>query len=433
MQTPSDILCPISREVFELPLLCSDGFSYEKSFITKWVNEHKLSPMLGSELATTSLLENKALFFYLTAYKGMKQRLIVSRNQPKETVAEEEKSSPELKAKLKEIVNHYYNSTLELGECSKRMEEIYKALPYNSEVIINYANILRFSGEFDKALAAIKRLKKLRPGSLVPHYMRVRVLSEGGSRAKASKLLAKIQNTRRMEDHRLLDIRFSSYAQSSLGNRDTAYKVVMTYLALVKGDVRAVSHCIYLNLLLENFKYVTRTAKEHLKGSEDDVSVMFHLARAYAKMGKKAKAVETYKRIASIVTDPAARSKALYESAVNRDSDAQFEEMVQDLEDSFKLSPGEDADGYLAALYADKLMFDKAELWIKEYEKRINILENHVFLGIKAQIQEYNKKYEEAIASYIRLVEIDSANRTHYNQKIEEIIRKKIEEINNSS
>jgi len=429
MQAPSDILCPISREVFELPLLCSDGFTYEKSFITKWIGEHKLSPMLGNELTNTSLLENKTFFSYLTAYKGMKQRILTLKSKPIKP-KEDQEAPQEAKDKLKELLNHYYKSTRELSVCCKGIEELYMAFPNSFEITMNLANILRFNAQFEKALSLIKEMKRLRPDSLIPNYMRVRVLSESASKLKANQLLSKIQSRYRIEDHSLIETRFMSYALLSVGNRDTAYKVVMTYLILVQDDIRALSHAIYINLLLENFKFVTKTSKLYLKNYPDDASVMFHLAKAYSRTGRKSKAVEIYKGIASMARDPAICSKALYEAAINRDCDLQFEEMVQDLEASYTLNPKEDADGYLTALYADKKMFDKAEIWIGEYEKRINILNDHVFLSIKAQILEYNKKYEEAIVSYIRLIEIDSTNNNLYSRRIEEIIQKKLGEIN---
>lgn len=430
MQAPSDLLCPIAREVFEVPLLCSDGFSYEQSFIAKWIGEHQLSPMLGSKLPSTVLLENKTLSAYLNVYKGMRQR-IVNRKVEKEGSKEEEKQSPEAKGELEDILSHYYKSTLELSDCCKQIEALHSAHPNNFEIAMNFANVLRFSGQFEKSLSVIKQLKEMRPGSLIPRYMRVRVLSESGSKAKANQLLAKVQGTHRAEDHLLLETRFMSYALLSVGNRDTAYKTITTYLRLLPGDLRAVSHCIYINLLLENYEHVTKTSKKYLRKHPDDVSVMFYLGKAYAKNAKKPKAVAMYRRIASIATDTAVRSKALYEAAVNRDCNTQFEEIVEELEESYRLDPREEADGYLAALYADKRMYSKAEQWITEYEKRMDIRNDQVFLGIKAQVLENNRRYEEAVSSYLRLSEIDRANSTYYNRRVEAILRRKTKDGSN--
>ena len=145
------------------------------------------------------------------------------------------------------------------------MQIIYNALPNSFDVVMNYANILRFSTQFDKALTFIKKLKSIKSNTIIPHYMKIRVLAESGEKDKASKKLVKMQNNYRIEDHTLLEIRFMSYGLLSLSNREYAHKVITTYLTMVPGDLRALSHCIYINLLQENFKFVIKKSKEYLK------------------------------------------------------------------------------------------------------------------------------------------------------------------------
>lgn len=418
----SEITCPISREVFEVPLICADGFTYEKSFISKWTLEHNLSPMLGSLLENNVLLENKALSSYVAAYKGLTQRLVFPKQKklPKESI-KEERLPAKIENDFKRTLDHYYMSTLELNECCKKMEEMYNAAPNNFELTMNFANILRFSTQFDKSLKLIKRLRQMQPGSLIPRYMKIRVLAESGKKAMANKKLDKIEKIYRILDNTIVEMRFLSYSLLSVANKDGAYKTVTTYLTLVPDDQRAISHCIYINLLQENCEFVVEASKAYLKIYPNDISILFHLAKAYSKLNKKSEAVAIYGQIASIAKDSAIRSKALYESAVNRDSNVEFKEAVSELEESFRLDPREEADGYLAALYADNKLFDKAEEWITIYEKRMDITNDQVFLGIKAQIQLHKKMYEEATLTYIRLSEIDCFNSTYYNSKIEEI------------
>jgi tetratricopeptide (TPR) repeat protein len=430
MLPPSDLSCPISREIFEVPLLCADGFSYEKSFITKWMGEHKLSPMLGCELANSSLMENRTLASFLNAYKGMKQRLVIPKCRPQKPKIEEAKVPAEANEKLEEVLNHYYKSTIQLDECCREIESLSKKYPDHFDIIMNHANILRFAGNFATSLNKAKKLKKLRPSTLIPYYMKIRILSESGKKKEANTLLTKMQNSYRIEDHLLIETRFMSYALLSIGNRDTAYKVVNTYLFLVPRDLRAVSHSIYINLLLENYEHVITTSLQYLKGNPDDVSVIFHLAKAYSKTDRKLQAVLLYKQIVSIATDKTICSKALYEAAVNRDCNKEFDVIIQELEQSYRLDPREEADGYLAALYADKKMYEKAEEWMKEYEKRMDIKNDQVFLGIKAQIQENSTQYEDAVATYIRLTEIDRVNTSYYHKRIEAVIKRKIKEVN---
>ncbi len=425
-QIPSDIMCPISREVLEYPLLCADGFSYEKTFITKWIAKNKASPMMGSKLDSEELRENKTLSAYILAYKGLKMRMTRQKLRKKAVLPSHEQPvlTLEQKAKFDRALEHYYKSTMELGECCKLMADVYYSAPNNFDAIMNYANILRFATQFDKAFEMIKKLKELRPGSLVPKYMKIRVMAESGKKEAATKFLLKMQMNHRIEDHLMVEVRFMSYSLLSTSNREGAYRIVSTYLQVIPDDARALSHSIYINLLQENYKMVIQMSKRYLKSHPDDVSILFHKAKAYTKREKKDKAIAIYDHIASISIDRSVKSKALYESAVNKDCNAQFDAMVKELEESYKLDPKEEADGYLAALYADKKMYDKAAEWIDICAKRTNINDDQVYLGIRAQIEEHRQQYEQAVSSYIRLAEIDSANSMYYNEKIEEIISK---------
>eukprot|EP00826_Nyctotherus_ovalis_P002343 TRINITY_DN10461_c0_g1_i1.p1 TRINITY_DN10461_c0_g1~~TRINITY_DN10461_c0_g1_i1.p1 ORF type:complete len:435 (-),score=149.08 TRINITY_DN10461_c0_g1_i1:150-1454(-) len=424
-QTQPDLMCPISREPFNYPLLCTDGFSYEKPFIEKWVVEHEKSPMAGILLESKELRENKVLLFYINAYKGLSQRL--TKRVPKTTSTNHIKESflaNTFKKKYQKVLDHYYKSTIELEKCCSMIEEVYKASPNNFQVIMDYANILRFSMRFEDSLEMIERLRQLRPGSLIPEYMQVRVLMEKGNRDEGNKHMAKVQAENKIEDHTLLELRFMSYSSFSTGNSDHAYKIISAYLQIVPKDPRALSHFIYMNLLKENYKLVVRMSKKYLKEYQNDISILFHLAKAYTCTNKKSKAILVYKKITAVSADKTLRAKALYESAIIRDASEDFEEMVKELEESYKLDPREEADGYLAALYTDRSQYDKAEEWINICGKRTDIMNDQVFLGIKAQIQENKNEFDEAIKNYLRLAEIDNANYLYYNNKIEEILGK---------
>ena len=425
-QVQSDIICPISREMLEHPLLCVDGFSYEKTFISKWISKNKVSPMLGSKLENEELRENRTLSAYISAFKGLRLRLAKRKvKKPKVTsVAEMPIMPAEAKAKFDKALEHYYKSTLDLEDCCKMMAEVYSAAPTNFEAVMNYANILRFATQFTKSLEMVKKMKELRPDSLIPKYMTIRILAESGKKEDATKLLARLQQNHRIEDQTMVEIRFMSYSLLSTNNRDGAFRVVSTYLQVIPDDARALSHSIYINLLQENFKLVIKMAKTYLQKHPNDVSILLHQAKAYTKIGKKPKAIQIYKQIATISIDKSVRSKALYEAAVNKDANTCFDEMVKELEESYKLDPKEEADGYLAALYADKKMFDKADEWINVCARRTDIMTDQVYLGIKAQIEDFKQQYDVAIQSYIKLAEIDSANSMYYNDKIEEILLK---------
>ena len=57
----ASMLCPISFEVMEDPVICADGFSYERSAITHWLETSTVSPMTGADLANTNLTTNHTL------------------------------------------------------------------------------------------------------------------------------------------------------------------------------------------------------------------------------------------------------------------------------------------------------------------------------------------------------------------------------------
>jgi WD40 repeat protein len=63
----SSILCPISQDTMRDPVIAADGFSYERSSISKWIDSCSqqgktvISPMSGEPLASLHLLPNHSL------------------------------------------------------------------------------------------------------------------------------------------------------------------------------------------------------------------------------------------------------------------------------------------------------------------------------------------------------------------------------------
>ena len=54
-------MCPISRELMDDPVMCTDGHSYDRKNIARWLTEHNTSPATGAPLASNVLLPNIAL------------------------------------------------------------------------------------------------------------------------------------------------------------------------------------------------------------------------------------------------------------------------------------------------------------------------------------------------------------------------------------
>ena len=192
---------------------------------------------------------------------------------------------------------------------------------------------------------------------------------------------------------------------------------------MVPNDKRAISHCIYIYLLKEDYNLVITESKTYLESYPDDISIMFHQAKAYNKLNEKHKAIDVYKQIIMISLDKSVKAKALYESATNRSYNEEFEDIVKELEESYDLDPKEGADEYLAALYTDKKMYEKAEEWLIICGKRVNITNDKTYMEIKAQIELYKKHFDEAINCYLKLADMDIGNSMEYNLKIEIILQ----------
>jgi len=59
---PDEFLCPITREIMTDPVIASDGFSYERSAISGWIESGKItSPMTNSPLSNPTLTPNRSL------------------------------------------------------------------------------------------------------------------------------------------------------------------------------------------------------------------------------------------------------------------------------------------------------------------------------------------------------------------------------------
>lgn len=58
---PRSIYCPISRMPMRDPVLCADGYSYERTDIKKWMQKSNISPYTGQTLQHKLVVPNHAL------------------------------------------------------------------------------------------------------------------------------------------------------------------------------------------------------------------------------------------------------------------------------------------------------------------------------------------------------------------------------------
>lgn len=60
-EVPRDFLCPITCEIMQDPVVLSDGFTYEREAISRWLSQNNKSPMTGRFLTSRELRPNQAL------------------------------------------------------------------------------------------------------------------------------------------------------------------------------------------------------------------------------------------------------------------------------------------------------------------------------------------------------------------------------------
>lgn len=72
MSIPHSFICPITMEVMKDPWMDSDGNSYEKEAIFKWVQSHGISPITRNRILLSQLVPNRALKELILNYKSEK-------------------------------------------------------------------------------------------------------------------------------------------------------------------------------------------------------------------------------------------------------------------------------------------------------------------------------------------------------------------------
>ena len=61
-EIPDEFICPITQDVMTYPVLCCDGFVYEKAAIQEWlISRKKTSPMTNLPMTSTKMDFQKEL------------------------------------------------------------------------------------------------------------------------------------------------------------------------------------------------------------------------------------------------------------------------------------------------------------------------------------------------------------------------------------
>jgi hypothetical protein len=93
-------LCPIMGDVMSDPVICTDGHSYDRSSITRWLAEHNTSPATGMVLESNLLIPNIALRNAIEEwedlrFKARSSRVVPTANRTEDLVVRSEASAEE--------------------------------------------------------------------------------------------------------------------------------------------------------------------------------------------------------------------------------------------------------------------------------------------------------------------------------------------------
>lgn len=65
------LICPITQEIMENPVIAADGHCYEKNALIQWLAKGKeTSPLTGVKLENTQYIENYHLKSMINIYKS---------------------------------------------------------------------------------------------------------------------------------------------------------------------------------------------------------------------------------------------------------------------------------------------------------------------------------------------------------------------------
>ena len=67
---PSQFECSISCDIMNDPVICADGFTYDRQSIELWLSTHDTSPMSNAVLSSKTLLPNMLLKELIDEYKA---------------------------------------------------------------------------------------------------------------------------------------------------------------------------------------------------------------------------------------------------------------------------------------------------------------------------------------------------------------------------
>ena len=70
---PRQLVCPITHELMQEPVVAEDGHTYEKAAIVEWFRNRNSSPMTNEHLKSTQVIPNVLVHAIISDYKESKK------------------------------------------------------------------------------------------------------------------------------------------------------------------------------------------------------------------------------------------------------------------------------------------------------------------------------------------------------------------------
>jgi len=418
-----NLLCPISRDKIENAVISEDGFTYDKNALVNWFANSNISPMLGMPLKSKNVIENKNINFLLGKYKYYQMRfthLKLIKTGLKPYII---KPLPaELKGKIEKLLIEYFRLMRPLSELYIELETLISKYPEIPQLLLEYANMLRFGGQFDKSLDLIKKASEMNLCASIPKYMLARVVSVKGKPLAGKETIDEVQNKYPIFDHYMLEMRYLASACLNTESKSMAFNIVTAYLEVCPEDMRASLNQVYTLYTLQEDEKVLEYSKKFLDKYEYDACVVYYRGRAFGHKGNIEEAFKHFDIVLSRSKEPIFLAQCYYDKALLRKQDKEFAEMVSDLTEADKLYNKLNADIILADLYKSKKDWENGMKWLTKYGERIDKANDILFNRVGAEINLALGNKEAAISSYLMLIEKDGVYSHFYRARLNSLL-----------
>lgn len=418
-----DLLCPILKEQIETAIVAEDGFTYDKSSLEQWFTSSTMSPMLGINISTNVLRANKFIDFLQAQVEYYR----CSEAHFKSVVKEKQKYSIphlnlELKKELDQILYHYFRLTKPLNELYKSLDSLIIKFPNSFQIQLEYANMLRFGAENEKALQFIQDAQRIEPNSCIPKYMEIRIASAKGNGYFGRETLETAQARQCISDNCLIEIRYLSSTFASIRCKERALNYISAYLLVYPNDMRAMLNQVYMYFNMFNYNKVLETSKKFLDKFKYDACVLYYRAKAFVFSEKKQEAFKLFDFIIKTSKEPIFIAQCLYDRACARVLDEEYEKVQQELRKAHQYYSKINADVCLSELYKNNQDYCKALEWLEIYGSRIDREKDIYYNRLAAEINENLGNREVALVSYNILRGIDAINDSYYENRIDMLL-----------